>query len=99
MCVQDIINKLGSLFYRIKRIIKDTFINFDNINDYGTYSIEYNNLIMKWPNNETKTFYSNNYILENKSYLENLKIIKPNKIIHDNKVLFSNISLCKNKII
>ncbi|MEI6841521.1 MAG: tRNA-dihydrouridine synthase, partial [Methanomicrobiales archaeon] len=54
---------------------------------------------MKWPNSESKTFYSNNYILENKSYLENLKIIKPNKIIHENKVLFSNISLCKNKII
>jgi len=79
--------------------ITDTFINFDNINDYGKYSIEYNNLSMKWSNNEIKTFYSNNYILENKNYLENLKIIKPNKIIHDNKVLFSNISLCKNKII
>jgi hypothetical protein len=79
--------------------IKNTFINCENINDYGTYNIEYNNIIMKWNDNIIKTFYSNNYVLEEKNYLENLKIIKPNRIIHDNKLLFSNISLCKNKII
>ena len=79
--------------------IKQTFINAKDINDVGAYLMENNDLIMTWANNETKTFYSNNYILDDRNYIENIKIIRPNKIIYDNKVLFSNISLCKKKII
>ena len=91
----DIIDNFVNNKYIFNKNLK-RFFSIKDINNYGTYEILDNSIIMNWNTGYSKKFYTNIY---KSNYKSDITIIKPKKIIIGNKILFSNISLCDKKVI